>query len=209
MSLPASGPIALSTIQAEFGGSAPISLSEYYAAGLYVPAVTPLVPKSGQVSVSAYRGKSVNVLVTPNYPAFVLGQVNVVSPWVGTYLITNWPDAASQWIWNTSGAQTAAPTNVTVRLQAQYYNGSGADQAATIWAGVDNSGTVYVNNVAVLTVPSWMPASSAVVTLSPGYNLITIHGANAGTAENPAGAVFAMYVSGAVVLRSGSGWTYY
>lgn len=209
MTLPTTGQLALSQVQTEFGGSNPVRLSEYYAAGLYVPAVTPSVPKTGQVSMSAYRGKSVNVLVTPNYPVYVLGQVNVVSPWIGTNLIGNWPDAASQWIWNTSGAPTAAPTNVTVRLQAQYYNGSGANQAATIWAGIDNSGTVYVNNAAVLTVASWTPASTANVTLSPGWNLITLHGVNAGAAENPAGAVFSMYVSGAVVLRSGSGWTYY
>ena len=96
MTLPTTGQLALSQVQTEFGGSNPVRLSEYYAAGLYVPAVTPSVPKTGQVSMSAYRGKSVNVLVTPNYPVYVLGQVNVVSPWVGTNLIGNWPDSAIQ-----------------------------------------------------------------------------------------------------------------
>lgn len=51
MTIP-SGECALSDIQAELGGTNPISLSEYYArlAG---------VPTSGQISISQFRGKSV------------------------------------------------------------------------------------------------------------------------------------------------------
>ena len=51
MTLPSSGPLSLSQIQAEFGGSNPISLSEYYgvAAG---------VPTSGTISISNFYGAS-------------------------------------------------------------------------------------------------------------------------------------------------------
>jgi len=40
MALPTSGALPLSDIQTEFGGSNPVSLSEYYAGGSYVPSGT-------------------------------------------------------------------------------------------------------------------------------------------------------------------------
>jgi hypothetical protein len=62
MALPTSGPLALSDIQTEFGGVNPISLSEYYAGGAYVPAGTTgtngAVPSSGAISISSFYGTS-------------------------------------------------------------------------------------------------------------------------------------------------------
>lgn len=62
MTLPSSGPLSLADIQAEFGGSNPISLSEYYAGGAYVPAGTTgtngPVPTSGTISISNFYGTS-------------------------------------------------------------------------------------------------------------------------------------------------------
>ncbi len=57
MTLHASGPISLSQVQTEFGGSNPIGLSEYYnkAAG---------IPASGQISVSQFYGKSSMLYLT-------------------------------------------------------------------------------------------------------------------------------------------------
>lgn len=51
MALPSSGQLSLSDIQGEFGGSAPISLSEYYDAASGVPA-------SGEITVSDFYGKA-------------------------------------------------------------------------------------------------------------------------------------------------------
>jgi len=60
MTLPTSGPLSLSDIQTEFGGSNPISLSEYYAGGTYVPAGTSgtygAVPSSGAISIRNFYG---------------------------------------------------------------------------------------------------------------------------------------------------------
>jgi hypothetical protein len=60
MTLPTSGPLSLSDIQTEFGGSNPISLNEYYAGGTYVPAGTTgtngAVPSSGAISISNFYG---------------------------------------------------------------------------------------------------------------------------------------------------------
>lgn len=66
MTLPSSGPLSLNDIQTEFGGSNPISLSEYYAGGAYVPAGTSgtygAVPSSGTISIQNFYGTSNIVL---------------------------------------------------------------------------------------------------------------------------------------------------
>ena len=68
MPIPNSGTLTLSMIQAEFGGSNPISLSEYYAGGGRVPAGTSgingPVPSSGAISLSSFYGTSAAVPLT-------------------------------------------------------------------------------------------------------------------------------------------------
>jgi hypothetical protein len=60
MVLPSSGPISLGQIQTEFGGSNPISISEYYNGGPYVTnnvtAIAPNVPSSGPIKFSDFYG---------------------------------------------------------------------------------------------------------------------------------------------------------
>jgi hypothetical protein len=60
MTLQTSGAISLANIQTEFGGSNPISMSEYYAGGSYVPSGTSgtngAVPTSGGISMSKFYG---------------------------------------------------------------------------------------------------------------------------------------------------------
>lgn len=63
MALQASGAIKLSEIQTEFGGSNPISMSEYYRNGSYVPSNNTDVPTSGEISMSDfYNGVAATVL---------------------------------------------------------------------------------------------------------------------------------------------------
>lgn len=65
MTLPASGPISLSDIRNEFGGSAPDSLSEYYRGGAYVPNIPAnnSIPTSGAISLSDFYGTT-NLLIS-------------------------------------------------------------------------------------------------------------------------------------------------
>jgi hypothetical protein len=67
MTLPTSGPLSLSDIQGEFGGTNPISLSEYYAGGGLVPAGTTgtygAVPSSGAISIQNFYGTT-NVVIS-------------------------------------------------------------------------------------------------------------------------------------------------
>ena len=60
MAIPASGAVSLTDIQTEYGGSNPISLSEYYRGGAYVPNTvnTTTIPTSGAISVSNFYSTS-------------------------------------------------------------------------------------------------------------------------------------------------------
>lgn len=63
MALPNSGALSLSSIQGEFGGSNPISLSEYYRGGPLVGSIsnTSNIPSSGTISVSNFYGTSSSI----------------------------------------------------------------------------------------------------------------------------------------------------
>ncbi len=60
MAIPSTGDITMSEIQTEFGGSNPISLSEYYAGGDNTPAGTTgnngTIPSSGAIDMGDFRG---------------------------------------------------------------------------------------------------------------------------------------------------------
>jgi hypothetical protein len=64
MALPASGPLSLSQIQGEFGGSNPISLSEYYRGGGLVTNNNTSVPTSGTIRISNFYGTVKQFLFT-------------------------------------------------------------------------------------------------------------------------------------------------
>jgi hypothetical protein len=57
MAIPGSGEVDLDDIQTEFGGSNPISLSEYYG-------VTSAIPSSGAISVSDFYGTAKSSTLT-------------------------------------------------------------------------------------------------------------------------------------------------
>ena len=56
MALPSSGSLTLAQIQTEFGGTTPISLSEYYRNGGFVTSNNTNVPTSGTISLSNFYG---------------------------------------------------------------------------------------------------------------------------------------------------------
>jgi hypothetical protein len=66
MALPDSGPISATDIQAEFGGSNPFNLSDYYRGGSYVlnTDYAPNVPRSGAISLSDFYGARKTTLTT-------------------------------------------------------------------------------------------------------------------------------------------------
>lgn len=64
MALQSSGAISLSDIQTEFGGSNPISLSEYYRGGAYTTGNNTGVPTSGQIQMDDFYGATKQYTVT-------------------------------------------------------------------------------------------------------------------------------------------------
>jgi len=56
MPVPSSGPVAISDLVDEFGGTAPHSLSEYYRGGSFVPGNNTNVPTAGAFGLSNARG---------------------------------------------------------------------------------------------------------------------------------------------------------
>ena len=65
MALQTSGAISLAQVQSEFGGSHPISMSEYYQGGAYVPttvsfgkdsSINSNIPASGVIRMSNFYG---------------------------------------------------------------------------------------------------------------------------------------------------------
>jgi len=91
MALPESGPLSLPDIQAEFGGTNPISLSEYYKGGAYVlnTDFAPNVPTSGTIKISDFYGARKTTLTTLTFntvgdnlfvvPSTVVGNLQIVT----------------------------------------------------------------------------------------------------------------------------------
>jgi len=68
MALQSSGAISFANIQTEFGGSNPISLSEYYQAGPYVSEHSSTVPTSGTIDMADFYSteKAVRIVISSN-----------------------------------------------------------------------------------------------------------------------------------------------
>ena len=60
MTMPASGSIVMGNLQSEFGGVSPVSMSEYYRGGSYVPThpSTSGIAASGQIDMASFYSKS-------------------------------------------------------------------------------------------------------------------------------------------------------
>ena len=131
MTIPSSGPLSLSDIQTEFGGSNPISLSEYYAGGANVPSGTTgdsgAIPSSGTISMGQFYGASNRVAITLTISANTNG-----------YNIFN----------NRGGTYVAGISDVTLVNNANIYSTSGvALDTGTGWTAGD---TITIDNNALI-----------------------------------------------------------
>ena len=119
MAIPASGALTLAMIQTEFGGTNPISLSEYYAGGANVPSGTTgtygAVPTSGAISIRDFYGTSNVVYSLPGggyYVDFAFDPNDAGITFTmlsnGTYLIDadNGGFESGNWITPTTGSTT-------------------------------------------------------------------------------------------------------
>jgi hypothetical protein len=131
MALPTSGPLTLAQIQTEFGGSNPISLSEYYAGGANVPAGTSgtygAVPSSGTISIRNFYGTQ---KTAPTFTATISSNQDRLN-------LRSWALANG---WNGS-----SPATITLASGVWIYSATTATAALTIdgsWPG----GVTLINN---------------------------------------------------------------
>lgn len=106
MAIQSSGAISLQDIQNEFGGSHPISLSEYYG-------VASGIPGSGQISLNQFYGASAGPVIERYFA--MNGENDFVSHWYYFYEHPYGGGGESAYSWNDGSTSMGA-----------YYDGSGA-----------------------------------------------------------------------------------
>lgn len=161
MALPSSGPLALSDIQTEFGGSNPIGLNEYYAGGSYVPAGTTgtygAVPSSGTISIQNFYGTSngavywiISSIISGNYGPNAACSAAVDSS--GNVYLVGMPDTQSYYgnpgFYIIKTKQVVLSITSSTIVSDGYYFGSGSRVA------IDSSNNVYVAYNGPVTVSS-------------------------------------------------------
>jgi hypothetical protein len=182
MPLPSSGPLTLANIQTEFGGSNPISLSEYYAGGGLVPAGTSgtygAVPSSGTISIRNFYGTSNTVISITDqtiygfatssagawYFLLANGQVQGSTDFNGInpFFIENWVTPTSQaanyeaLVTILTGSLTGGTTGSWVALSSNrswYVNQTGNGQkTCTFTVQIRRVGTGTVLDTATITI---------------------------------------------------------
>ena len=155
MTLQSSGAISLSDIQTEFGGTNPISISEYFSAADGVPA------SGNPIALSDFYGVSSNIdLNTVATPVVINGQNSLQEITVSTYISSGGQLTipSSWWIWsdNTSNAGMTIDIPCTIVNNGKIigkggqgageigYNGQAGGPAIRINSNV--SGVTIINN---------------------------------------------------------------
>lgn len=142
MALPTSGPLSLSDIQTEFGGSNPISLNEYYAGGAYVPSGTTgtygAVPTSGAISIQNFYGTS-NVLDTQTIS--VGGYFDKYNSLVG--YLAGYMGAISDGTFNPTGGSSIIGIYFDVSTSILWFILQGSPIANSGWTTMTISGSAF------------------------------------------------------------------
>ena len=148
-------PIDLTDIQTEFGGVAPIGLSEYYRSGAYVTSNNTGIPTTGAISLSQFYGAtgqlSFNISTSTN-SGLNLRTAAVAAGWDGVtpVVLTVTP---STWIHRTLTIDGSWPNGVSLinsgKITGTGGGGGGAGQPAITIATTDavsitNSSGAYI-----------------------------------------------------------------
>jgi hypothetical protein len=93
VTIPSSGPVRLQSIATEFGGTAPLRLSQYYRGGGRTDAGAPNVPTSGRISLGAFRGAA----------KVVPGSANFITPGTATFTVPFYNQMTVE-VWGAGGS---------------------------------------------------------------------------------------------------------
>ena len=130
MALQTSGAISLANIQTEFGGSNPISLSEYYGGGTYVPAgANPGIATSGAINMNSFYGGVAATVLTIS--------ANVNNYDIGAQAIAAGGDKSTPVILTINAGVTVGSTSSGT---AAMYTGTGWSSGTTI--NITNNGSI-------------------------------------------------------------------
>ena len=146
MVLQTSGPISLSQIQTEFGGSDPISMTEYYRNGTYVTSNNTSVPTTGAITLSSSFYGAVRefyLTLASNVQNANISTLATAAGWDGTapLIVTI---NAGVWLWSDSVATAgliipSTSTSITIynygKIIGRGGNGSGGSSYAACVAG--------------------------------------------------------------------------
>lgn len=134
-------------------------------------------------------------------PVAVMGPYGM-SPW-GTWWARGFPDdGTAKWIWSFASANNNEPNWSFRRFFYRYNNATGAPISATLTAGIDNTGSLMINDNLIGNtrgdVTSWQ------VTLPTGESKIEISAANRG---GPAGLIVICKQGAKTLFVSNGQWT--
>lgn len=151
MALQGSGAISLAQIQAEFGGSNPISMSEYYRGGAYVGSSNTNVPTSGGIAMSQFYGAAAFDPYPTDYPAIYLNGSDYFSGSVGaqeqyTFTGINTAVTLRMTIDGTCGVSSNAQGSASVSVGILSGSGSGDSQNWDKNQTASKSFTFVINN---------------------------------------------------------------
>ena len=157
MTIKSSGSLALTEIQAEFGGSAPISLSEYYRNGAYVTSNNTGVPTSGQVSFNQFYNtvRQFQFTISSHVQQADLRTLALAAGWDGVApIVATINSGVYLWSDNTTIGGLTVPSTITVPLIINNYGyiiGRGGNGGTASGVGGDG-GPALVNNAANVSV---------------------------------------------------------
>ena len=145
MTLPTTN-VSFSAIQTEFGGSNPISLSEYYRGGTYVKTNTTMpngtIAASGAISISTFRGATQGVIAPTYSLTRSVGSVNEG----GSFTITFSTNQAGSFGYTINGVSSADIGGAS--LTGTVSNGSVLSYSVTADSTTENTETfiIQLNN---------------------------------------------------------------
>jgi hypothetical protein len=145
MTLPTTN-VSFSAIQTEFGGSNPISLSEYYRGGTYVKTNTTMpngtIAASGAISISTFRGATQGVIAPTYSLTRSVGSVNEG----GSFTISFSTNQAGSFGYTISGVSSADIGGAS--LTGTVSNGSVLSYSVTADSTTENTETfiIQLNN---------------------------------------------------------------
>ena len=192
MALQSSGPISLNDVQTEFGGSNPISISEYYG-------VDTGVPGSGTISLGDFYGATAIEIGDPYQGGYFAGYISTSQNGVATHALIVGPKsietAVESMDYNDSANPGTGPTSTI----------DGPSNTSSLALNPDNHAAVYCANITSGGYSDWYLPAYYELEIAY-YNLKPSTTANE-TTENTGGNPYAVPARGSGYTTSSPGQT--